>query len=302
MKGEEHTHSFAAIKPNVMLGSSWMLVLAGCTALDAAIIRVVGETIHPLEIGFFRVLFALVLIMPWLIRLGWAELKSDFLPLHAYRAMLKLGAQIAYFYAILVIPLADVAAIGFTKPLFVAMGAAIFLGEVMRVRRWTAIMVGFFGILIILQPTRAALDPLIFLPVVAAIGLAGVVLMMKFLSSRESTSRIMAWNLMISVPIALILAIPVWTTPSPFILGLLVLQGGLGALAQFSAARAMRLADASVLTIIEFIRLPLVALLAYLLFGEVAGRWTWLGAAVILTSTLYIIRREAALSGQGSSI
>lgn len=185
-----------------------MLVLAGCTALDAVIIRLVGATIHPFEIGFFRVLFALMLVAPWLARTGWAALRTDFLPLHACRAVLKLFAQIAYFYAILIMPLADVAAIGFTKPIFVAIGAALFLGEIMRARRWSAIALGFVGILIILRPTSTVFDPWILTAVLAAMGLAGVNLMMKFLAGREATTRILAWNLMISVPIALVLALP----------------------------------------------------------------------------------------------
>lgn len=291
---------FAALRPNVVLGCCWMLVLASCTALDAVVIRIVGQTIHPFEIGFFRVLFALMLVTPWLVRLGFAALRTDFLPLHACRAALKLVAQIAYFFAVLMMPLADVAAIGFTKPMFVAMGAAIFLGEVMRVRRWAAIAVGFIGVLIILRPTNSVFEPWILAAIAATIGLAGVTLMMKYLSGREATSSILAWNLMISVPIALVLAIPVWVTPSPSLIGLLLLQGGLGALAQFSAARAMRLADASVLTAVEFIRLPLVALLAFSFFGEIADRWTWIGASIILAATLYLVRREtlaAASSG-----
>jgi len=283
-----------------MIGSCWMLVLAGCTALDAAVIRIVGQTIHPFEIGFFRVLFALLLVSPWLIQRGLADLRSDFLLVHAGRAILKLLAQIAYFYAVLVMPLADVAAIGFAKPLFVSIGAVLFLGEVMRLRRWVAIAIGFLGVVVILRPGSTLFDPWIMSAVFAAIGLAGVNLLMKYLAEREATNRILAWNLMISVPVALVLALPFWTTPSLPILGLLLLQGGLGALAQFSAARAMRLADVSVLTAIEFVRLPLVALIAYVLFGEISGFWTWMGAAIIIGSTLYLVRREAKLGRQDS--
>ncbi|MGH1481612.1 MAG: DMT family transporter [Geminicoccales bacterium] len=283
-----------------MIGSCWMLVLAGCTALDAAVIRIVGQTIHPFEIGFFRVLFALLLVSPWLIQRGLADLRSDFLLVHASRAILKLLAQIAYFYAVLVMPLADVAAIGFAKPLFVSIGAVLFLGEVMRLRRWVAIAIGFLGVVVILRPGSTLFDPWIMSAVFAAIGLAGVNLLMKYLAEREATNRILAWNLMISVPVALVLALPFWTTPSLPILGLLLLQGGLGALAQFSAARAMRLADVSVLTAIEFVRLPLVALIAYVLFGEISGFWTWMGAAIIIGSTLYLVRREAKLGRQDS--
>ncbi len=273
-----------------------MALLAAITAVDAAIIRIVGETLHPFEIGFFRVTFALLLIMPWLLRAGLQELRTDYLLVHGLRAVLKLAAQIAYFYAVLVMPLADVAAIGFTKPMFVAIGAFLFLGEIMRVRRWMAISVGFVGVLIVLRPAGEVFDPLMLSALTAAIGLAGVALMMKYLSSREVTSRILAWNLIISVPVALILAVPVWVTPTAYILMLLLLQGALGALAQYSAARGMRLADASVLTAVEFIRLPLVALIAFLIFGEIADFWSWIGALVIFAATFYLVRREVALA------
>lgn len=278
-----------------------MALLAAATALDAAIIRIVGETLHPFEIGFFRVSFALMLIMPWLLRLGLASLRTDFLLIHGLRAVLKLAAQIAYFYAVLIMPLADVAAIGFTKPMFVAVGAVLFLGEIMRLRRWAAIALGFVGVLIVLRPAGEVFDPHMLSALAAAIGLACVALMMKYLSSREATSRILAWNLMISVPVALVLAIPVWVTPTPYLLLLLLLQGALGALAQYSAARGMRLADASLLTAVEFIRLPLVALIAFLMFGEVADFWTWIGAFVIFAATFYLVRREVALAKVGSS-
>ena len=170
----------------------------------------------------------------------------------------------------------------------------------MRLRRWVAIAIGFLGVVVILRPGSTLFDPWIMSAVFAAIGLAGVNLLMKYLAEREATNRILAWNLMISVPVALVLALPFWTTPSLPILGLLLLQGGLGALAQFSAARAMRLADVSVLTAIEFVRLPLVALIAYVLFGEISGFWTWMGAAIIIGSTLYLVRREAKLGRQDS--
>lgn len=277
-----------------------MALLAAATALDAAIIRIVGETLHPFEIGFFRVTFALVLIMPWLLRAGLGTLGTGFLLIHGLRAVLKLAAQIAYFYAVLVMPLADVAAIGFTKPMFVAIGAFLFLGEIMRVRRWAAIALGFVGVLIVLRPAGEIFDPRMLSAVAAATGLAGVALMMKFLSSREATSRILAWNLMISVPVAFVLAIPVWVMPSPYLLMLLLLQGALGALAQYSAARGMRLADASLLTAVEFIRLPLVALIAFLMFGEIADFWTWIGALVIFAATFYLVRREVSLAKSGS--
>jgi drug/metabolite transporter (DMT)-like permease len=103
-------------------------------------------------------------------------------------------------------------------------------------------------------------------------------------------------NLVITVPLALLLALPVWVTPSLDVLGLMALQGALGALAQLSVTRAMALADVSFLMPIEFMRLPLVVVLAYVAFGELAGPWVWAGAVLIFVSTFYLARRGAALS------
>jgi drug/metabolite transporter (DMT)-like permease len=273
-----------------------MLVVAACNATDTAIIRIVAEDLHPLEIGFFRNLFSLLLILPWLYRAGPGVLRTSHLSVHVARAVIKLAALVSLFYAITIMPLADVTAIAFTTPLFVAIGAVLFLGETMRFRRWGAILVGFLGVLVVLRPGTAVFDPRMLAAVASAIGLAAIALLLKLLAGREPLATIVGLNLVITVPLALLLTLPVWITPGVDLLGLMVLQGALGALGQFSAARAMALADASFLMPIEFVRLPLVVILAYVAFGELADLWTWAGAALIFVATFYLARREGRAS------
>jgi drug/metabolite transporter (DMT)-like permease len=273
-----------------------MLVVAACNATDTVIIRIVAEDLHPLEIGFFRNLFSLLLILPWLYRAGPGVFRTSRLSIHVARAVIKLAALVSLFYAITIMPLADVTAIAFTTPLFVALGAVLFLGETMRFRRWSAILVGFLGVLVVLRPGTAMFDPRMLAAVASAIGLAAIALLLKFLAGREPLVTIVGLNLVITVPLALLLTLPVWITPGVDLLGLMMLQGALGALGQFSAARAMALADASFLMPIEFVRLPLVVILAYVAFGELADLWTWAGAALIFVSTFYLARRGAGLS------
>jgi drug/metabolite transporter (DMT)-like permease len=273
-----------------------MLVVAASNATDTAIIRIVAEDLHPLEIGFFRNLFSLLLILPWLYRAGPGVFRTSRLSVHVARAVIKLAALVSLFYAITIMPLADVTAIAFTTPLFVVLGAVLFLGETMRFRRWGAILIGFLGVLVVLRPGTAVFDPRMLAAVASAIGLAAIALLLKFLSGREPLATIVGLNLVITVPLALLLMLPVWITPGLDLLGLMVLQGALGALGQFSAARAMALADASFLMPIEFVRLPLVVILAYVAFGELADLWTWAGAALIFVSTFYLARRGAGLS------
>lgn len=274
-----------------------MSVVAFAMASDTALIRITAAELHPFEIAFFRNLFSLLLIVPWLWRMGPESLRTDRLALHLLRAALKLVTITAFFFAVKLMPLAEVTAIIFTTPLFVALGAALVLGEVLRLQRGLAILIGFVGVLIVLRPGSAVFDPIMLLALAAAVGQAAIALLLKFLARSEPTHRLVGLNLILTVPLALLMALPFWTWPSAWMLLVLLLQGALGALAQTAVTRAMALADASVLMPFEFIRLPLVVLIAWLAFGEASDFPVWLGAAVIFGSTFYLTRSEARHPG-----
>jgi drug/metabolite transporter (DMT)-like permease len=276
----------------VLRGALLMAAAATFVSVDTIIIRIVSAEIHPFEIAFFRNLFSLLVLAPWMMRVGVSGLKSPRMPMHVLRALIKLAAIISFFYAVKLLPLAAVTAIAFTAPLFVALGSMAFLGEPVHVRRLAALFVGFCGVLVIVRPGSAVFDPLILLALAAAFGLGAIGIMMKYLAMRENPPAIVSLNLLISVPAALVIAVPVWMTPSPEILALLVVQGLLGGMSQLCFSRAMSIADASVVMPIEFIRLPLVVVLAYLMFGELTDIWTVVGGAVIFAATIALVRRE----------
>lgn len=115
---------------------------------------------------------------------------------------------------------------------------------------------------------------------------AAVQLMLKRMSAKDDTDTLVAWNLILMVPLALVPALFVWGTPNLEEFGLLALQGTLGALNMTMVTRALGMADASFLAPFDFLRLPAVALLAFVIFGEIAGAATWIGAAVIFAATL----------------
>jgi drug/metabolite transporter (DMT)-like permease len=126
----------------------------------------------------------------------------------------------------------------------------------------------------------------------AAIGLAGVALLMKVSSSREPALRIVLFNLLVTVPVAFLLCLPVWSTPSLFSLLFLAIQGAGGLAAQFAFARAMKLADASLLILVDFIRLPLAVFLGLALFNEPVEIEIFLGGGIILAALLLLLRHE----------
>jgi drug/metabolite transporter (DMT)-like permease len=272
-----------------------MVLVAGLTAVDTALVRVLTADVHPFVIGFFRSAFGLVAVLPWILRERRSLFRTDHLRLHALRAAVKLLALVSFFFAVASAPLAAVTAIAFATPVFVAVGAVLLLGERLPPLRVAAIGLGFVGVLVILRPDAGAFEPGLLFALAGALGLAAIALMLKFLSGRDRSATIVGLNLLLTVPMAAVLAVPVLTPLAPGTLGLLVLQGALGALSMTLVTRAMALADASFLMPIEFLRLPLVAAIAYFAFAELPDAGTWVGGIVIFAATMMLARTSRQL-------
>lgn len=267
-----------------------MLIVAVIGALDAIIVRLVSPSVHPFIIGFTRSLFGLLAFLPWIL-LHPQILKSEFRFRHVLRAALKLASLIAFFGAYASSALADVTAIAFTTPIFVTIGAWIFLSESPRALRVMAVVIGFTGVFVILQPgQQSPIATGLWLALLGAFLAALIQLILKPMSARDSTQTLVAWNLIITVPLAAIPAWLVWHMPSSLEWILLALQGVMGALAMAMITRAFALADASLISPIDFLRLPLVAVLAYWVFGQVSDMTTWTGSALIFAATLLMAR------------
>ena len=288
-----------AALPGIVQGALYMTAAALCFSLMNVLVRGLSASFDPLQIAFFRNFFALVFMLPWLMRVGFGGLRTKRLHLHLWRSVAALGAMMFWFYAIALLPLAEAVSLNFTVPLFATAGAAVFLGEVVRARRWSATIVGFLGVLVILRPGFAALDPAMALPILAAVFMATSTLMVKSLSRSETPGAIVLYMNLLMTPLSLIPALLVWRSPDWPALGLLALVGLLAVGAHLALTRAYSKADASAVVPFDYARLPFVAVLAYLIFGQVPDLWTWVGAAVIVASAVYIARREARVAGGG---
>jgi drug/metabolite transporter (DMT)-like permease len=195
--------------------------------------------------------------------------------------------------------LATATAVNFTAPLFATLAAALVLHEDVRLRRWSAVVIGFVGVLVIMRPGSARLDANLFLLLLSAATAAMNNITVKFLARTEPPSRIVAFFMIYLTPLSLIPALFVWQWPAPSTFGALIGLGGLGTIAHFSVARALAAADASACAPFEFARLPFAALIGFLCFGEVTDVWTWVGAAIIAVSSIYVAYREARLARLG---
>ncbi|MTH66182.1 DMT family transporter [Paracoccus shanxieyensis] len=259
-------------------------VLAG---LDAVIVRSLAGQVHPLMIGFFRAVFGLIAVLPWMV-LRVDLRASPYRGMHVLRAGLKLASLVALFVAYAHAPLADATALNFTMPIFLTLGAWIFLREPVLAGRVLAVLVGFAGIAIIIRPGASGFDPWLLFALAGAVLTAAIQLILRRMAQRDTTDRLVAWNLLSMVPLGLLAALPVWVTPTPDQIALLALQGVLGAVNMTLITRAFAMADASFLAPLDFLRLPVVAILAYLFFGEIALASTWIGGAVIFASVLLV--------------
>ena len=283
-------------------GALYMTAAAFFFSIMNYLVRLAGQELNPIEVAFFRNLFALLFMMPWLLRVGRSGLATRRLGGHVWRALFGMGAMFCWFYSVTLMPLAEAVSLNFTVPLFATAGAALVLGEVVRARRWTATVVGFLGVLVILRPGFTDVTWVTGLPIVAAAFMACATLFVKSLSETESPNTIVLYMNLLLTPLSLVPAVFVWQWPSTTTLSYMALLGLLAAAAHIALTRAYAVADASAVLPLDYTRLPFVAAIAFLAFGEVPDLWTWVGAGIIAGSALYIAHREMRITrSQGAA-
>lgn len=259
-------------------------------ASDAVIVRALDGAVHPFVIAFFRALFGAVLLVPFLVLRPQVLASTHSLGQHALRALFKLFAMVAFFAAFGMGALADVTAIAFMSPIFVVLGAALLLGERPGVRMLLAALIGFCGALVIVGPSPSGLSLAILLALCGALLQARIQLILKSMSRGGATSTLVVWNLLLTVPISLVLAVPFFAMPGQRELMLLALQGAVGTSCMGLMTHAMSLAPASIVAPVDFLRLPLVALGGVAFFDGTIALTTVVGAALICLAALIAAR------------
>lgn len=275
----------------------WMVGAALFFAGLSAVIRHLGaeRLLHPFEIAFFRNLFGLAFMLPWLARHGLAGLHTGRLAMYGWRAVLGLASMLCWFSALAMIPFAEAIALSFTTPLFATIGAALILGERVRARRWSATLAGFIGVLVILRPSETALGLGELLAIASMALSAGVTLIVKNLTRTEPGDAIVTYMVLLMTPLSLAPALFVWQWPAAGVWPWLVAMGALGSFGHMCFIRSFALADASAVAPYDYSRLVFASAIGYLAFAEAPDLWTWVGAAIIAAAAIYIARREALM-------
>ena len=273
-------------------GVLWMLGAVMSFAAMAVAVRELQRHMGSFEIVFLRSIVMLVLAFGFLARAGPASARTQRIGVHFARNLIHLLGQILWVYSISALTLATVFAIEFTMPVWTAILAAIFLHERLTPPRLVQLVLGIVGVLIILRPGVGAFHPAAIAMIVGSLCYASSFVFTKRLSSTDSALAILFWMAVMQTPISLALAIPQWVTPVPLDLPWIV-GVGIGAFfAHYCMTRSMMLVDATVAVPIDFIRLPLIAVIGALFYGEPFDPMVIVGAAVIFAGTYYSLSRE----------
>ncbi|BBK44363.1 membrane protein [Allostella vacuolata] len=278
-------------------GAIWMLIAALVFSCLNTLIRwlTAEHGLHPFQAAFFRIFFGLLFMVPLMVRAGKAGLGRHN-PLYIRRAVVGVIGMLASFYGIAHLPLATSTALSFTAPMFTTVLAVFLLGEVVRLRRWSAIIMGFLGAVVILRPGWTPLDAGMIAALISAASSALNTIVIKQLARTEPANAIVTWMALYYTPFLLIPALFVWEWPAWDLWPWIVMMGVLGSLGHMAMTRAFTAADATVVMTFDYTRLPISAGLGLIFFSEWPDEYTVLGAVIIGCSGLYIAHREAKVS------
>ncbi|MEM6653439.1 MAG: DMT family transporter [Pseudomonadota bacterium] len=268
--------------------------------------KLLSADVHPVFLAFWRAFFGLWMAVPFVAMLGFHQMRTrrpGLLILRSLFGTLGFTLAIVAVSDIFTLTLAQFNAISFTRPLFVTLLAALALREFVGVHRWTALIVGFLGVLVMVMPglfvfwqpgtvSFEGFDLGSLVALISAFSLAAAIVMVKFLSAELPAMVLLLYaNIMSSILLAPFLYL-FWTDASLRDWGLILAMSAFGFVAQFCFIYAMSIGDASFLSPIDYLRLPMAAVADFWVFRLVPGVSVWIGATIIVVSTLYIGWRE----------
>ena len=251
---------------------------------------------HPAQTVFLRLLFALILILPFAFRAHLTFGKTQQLKTHMLRSAVGICAMWLWFTSISIVPITDQTALSFLAPIFTTLGAMFFLKEIVRIRRWLAIFIGLFGAIVIVRPGFSELSAGHLSAVGSAMMMGMSMLLIKHLTAKDSPLMIVFFSHIFMTLLAFVPAMLVWSHFPPELYLYLTGFAPFAFFGHFALAKAYSLADASFVAALDYARLPFAALIGWLMFAEFSDIWTWIGASIIFASAFYIVRREVQLA------
>jgi len=292
----------AAKQSGVGTGIGFMvLTVVSFSAMDAVGKWLVAD-FSVWQIMAFRGAVAAGILVPFLIRKeGLTVFHTRHLSFQIIRALMGVAAFALFFYALRFLKLADATVIGFSGSIFMAALAVPLLGERVGLRRWSAIGVGFIGVVIILQPGSGAFQPAALLAVASALVYSLVMIGTRWLSRSDSSSSMVVYHSLVTAVVGFAALPFVWIVPNAFEVFLFLVAGFFGTAAQFCLVRAFRYAPVAVLAPFDYGALIFAAVIGFVVWNEVPGLSLWIGAAIVIASGLFILYRETRAKAVASA-
>jgi drug/metabolite transporter (DMT)-like permease len=240
---------------------------------------------------FFRSAIGMVILLPIVAWSGFGKIQTGQLVRHGVRSCFHFAAQFGWFLALTLIPLAQVVSIEFTMPIWAAVIASFYLGEKISAMRVVAIVLGFIGVLVIVRPGMATVSPGQLLALASAFGFAASVVITKRLLEQDSAFTVLFYMIGVQLVLGGIIAMFFWQWPNaqawPFVIG----AGVAGLTSHYSLARALVLSDSATIAQMDFARVPLTAMLGFLVYHEKIGIFLVIGAGLIISGNMINLRR-----------
>lgn len=270
----------------------WMSgALASFTTMAVAA-RIVSGELTTIQLLFFRTTIALFVLWIVFAVTGRRSLKVREPGIHLLRHVAHFGGQFGWFFGIAMIPLAEVFALEFTVPIWAALLAPFLIGERITAVRWLTVVLGFVGVLIVLRPGLAVVHPAAFAVLAGAVCYAVSHTLTKRLAAHDHPLLILLYMNLVQWPLAAVPVLFDWHMPSASMWPCLFAVGVTALTAHYCMSRALALGDATVVIPMDFLRLPLVAVLGWLLYSEQLDLFVLLGAAVMFSGNYINIRHE----------
>ena len=281
--------------PSVATGLVIAVIAMFLFSLTHTSVRLMSDTMTAFQIVFWRMLLSMAMLMPWYAWQGFGLLKTRRPGMHALRAAVTCGGMLLWFFAIAVVPLGKAVAIHFVLPIFVMVLAVIVLRERVGIRRISAALVGFGGVLLVLRPNEFGIGWPEIMILGSALCYATTVIFLKYMVKSETPLALTFYTNFFILLFTIPPTIWFWVPPSVDDIFPILAIGVTGTFAPLLYTTALRIADASIIAATDFLRLPITAGLAFALFGEVPDIWVWIGGGIIFLSTWYIAVRESRL-------
>lgn len=268
-----------------------LLSCAGFSGMSACV-RMIADELDASVIVCLRNLFTLALLLPWVVKARGAGLRTQRISGHAWRGVIGGVGMMTWTYSLTLMPLTHATALSFTAPLFSTLFAILYFKERADMRHCAALLVGFAGTLVILRPSVAGFDWASLIVIIATTMWAITGMFVKSLSATEPPLRMVFYMNFFMFLMSLPFGLVQWQMPSPYAVSVLLLIACMSILMHFCMARAYALASVVTLMPYDFSRLIFTSAFAYILFHESSDATSWLGAAIIIASAVYIARRD----------